>query len=329
MTLSFHLNRVAATAVLSLLAFGAFMSDAALAAAPQQRNQAPGFYRLILGDFEITALSDGTADFPMDKILIGAKPGEVEAAFGQAFLKLPVETSVNTFLINTRTKLVLVDAGAGDLFGPTLGHTVENLRAAGYRPEEVDAVLITHFHGDHIGGLEHEGKLVFPNATVYVNEKDRSYWLNESNEANAPDDAKPSFKMARLALSPALGAGKVKPFSGDTVIFPGIKAIEAPGHTAGHTIYQIESEGQKLLLWGDLMHAAAVQFPDPEVAVQWDSDPKQAVATREKILADAAKNGYWIAGAHLPFPAFGHIRADGKGYVYVPINYTMNRPPKN
>jgi glyoxylase-like metal-dependent hydrolase (beta-lactamase superfamily II) len=110
------------------------------------------------------------------------------------------------------------------------------------------------------------------------------------------------------------------------VILPGIKAVEAPGHSPGHAFYQIESDGQKLVLWGDLVHAAAVQFADPGVAIQWDSDAKQAVETREKAFADAAKNGYWIAGAHLPFPAFGHIRAEGKGYVYVPINYTLNRP---
>jgi len=322
------LIRAVMASVLAFGTLGLLAPSASFAAAPQQRTQAPGFYRLMLGSFEITALNDGTADFPMEKLLIDAKPGEIEAAFGQAFVKLPAETSVNQFLINTATKLLLVDAGAGDLFGPNLGHMLANLRAAGYRPEEVDAILMTHLHGDHIGGLAHDGKAVFPNATVYVDQKDVSYWLNESNEAAAPESAKGNFHNARLVMGLYLAANRVKPFTGDTVIFPGIKAVEAPGHSPGHVIYQIESDGQKLLLWGDLVHAAAVQFADPAVAIQWDSDPKQAGQTREKVFADASKNGYWIAGAHLPFPAFGHIRAEGKGYVYVPINYTQNRPTK-
>jgi glyoxylase-like metal-dependent hydrolase (beta-lactamase superfamily II) len=203
---------------------------------------------------------------------------------------------------------------------------LDNLRAAGYRPEEVDTIIITHLHGDHVGGLSKDGKMVFPNATLFVDQKDVSYWLNESNEAGAPESQQGNFKIARQAMGLYLAANRMKPFTGDTVIFPGIKAVEAPGHSPGHAMVQVESDGQKLLLWGDLIHAAAVQFADPGVAIQWDSDPKQAVATRGQVLADAAKNGYWIAGAHLSFPAFGHVRAEGKGYVYVPINYTQNRP---
>jgi glyoxylase-like metal-dependent hydrolase (beta-lactamase superfamily II) len=315
---------MAATIVFAALDLAASLD--AFAAAPQMRTQAPGFYRLMLGSFEITALNDGTADFPMDKLLLNAKPGGVEAAFKNAFLRLPAETSVNGFLINTSTKLILVDTGAGALYGPTLGHMLDNLRAAGYRPEEVDTIIITHLHGDHVGGLSKDGKMVFPNATLYVDQKDVSYWLNESNEAGAPESQQGNFKIARQAMGLYLAANRMKPFTGDTVIFPGIKAVEAPGHSPGHAMVQVESDGQKLLLWGDLIHAAAVQFADPGVAIQWDSDPKQAVATRGQVLADAARNGYWIAGAHLSFPAFGHVRAEGKGYVYVPINYTQNRP---
>ncbi|QEX16857.1 MBL fold metallo-hydrolase [Hypericibacter terrae] len=318
------LRKVLAAAI-AFVAFGLLAQADSFAAAPQVRTQAPGFYRLMLGSFEITALNDGTIDFPMDQLLLNAKPGEVEAAFKNAYLRLPAETSVNAFLINTATKLILVDTGAGALYGPTLGHLLDNLRAAGYRPEEVDTILLTHLHGDHVGGLSLNGKMAFPNATLYVNQKEVSYWLNESKEAGAPESQQGNFKTARQTMGLYLAANRMKPFTGDTQLFPGVKAVDAPGHSPGHTMYQIESDGQKLLLWGDLIHAAAVQFADPGVAIQWDSDPKQAVATRQQVLADAAKNGYWIAGAHLPYPAFGHVRADGKGYVFIPINYTQNR----
>jgi glyoxylase-like metal-dependent hydrolase (beta-lactamase superfamily II) len=325
MTRHFGPLRKVLAAAIAFVAFGLLAQADSFAAAPQVRTQAPGFYRLMLGSFEITALNDGTIDFPMDQLLLNAKPGEVEAAFKNAYLMLPAETSVNAFLINTATKLILVDTGAGNLYGPTLGHLLDNLRAAGYRPEEVDTILLTHLHGDHVGGLSLNGKMAFPNATLYVNQKEVSYWLNESKEAGAPESQQGNFKIARQAMGLYLAANRMKPFTGDTQLFPGIKAVDAPGHSPGHTMYLIESDGQKLLLWGDLMHAAAVQFADPGVAIQWDSDPKQAVATRQQVLADAAKNGYWIAGAHLPFPAFGHVRADGKGYVFIPINYTQNR----
>jgi glyoxylase-like metal-dependent hydrolase (beta-lactamase superfamily II) len=325
MTLQSGLIRKTMAAAIALAMLGLLAQADSFAAAPQVRTQAPGFYRLMLGSFEITALNDGTIDFPMDQLLLNAKPGEVEAAFKNAYLMLPAETSVNAFLINTATKLILVDTGAGTLYGPTLGHLLDNLRAAGYRPEEVDTILLTHLHGDHVGGLSLNGKMAFPNATLYVNQKEVSYWLNESKEAGAPESQQGNFKIARQAMGLYLAANRMKPFTGDTQLFPGIKAVDAPGHSPGHTMYLIESDGQKLLLWGDLMHAATVQFADPGVAIQWDSDPKQAVATRQQVLADAAKNGYWIAGAHLPYPAFGHVRADGKGYVFIPINYTQNR----
>ena len=325
MTRHSGLLRKVLAAAIAFAAFGLLAPADSFAAAPQVRTQAPGFYRLMLGSFEITALNDGTIDFPMDQLLLNAKPGEVEAAFKTAYLRLPAETSVNAFLINTATKLILVDTGAGALYGPTLGHLLDNLRAAGYRPEEVDTILLTHLHGDHVGGLSLNGKMAFPNATLYVNQKEVSYWLNESKEAGAPESQQGNFKTARQAMGLYLAANRMKPFTGDTQLFPGVKAVDAPGYSPGHTMYQIESDGQKLLLWGDLIHAAAVQFADPGVAIQWDSDAKEAVATRQQVLADAAKNGYWIAGAHLPFPAFGHVRADGKGYVFIPINYTQNR----
>ena len=295
------------------------------AAAPQVKAAAPGYFRMMLGDFEVTALSDGTVALPMDKLLTNTTPGKVDKALAKSFLKVPVETSVNGYLINTGSKLVLVDTGAAGLFGPTLGKLVDNLKAAGYTPDQVDAVVITHMHPDHAGGLMNGDKLVFPNATVHADQHDADFWLSQANLDKAPKDAKGFFQGAMASLNPYIAAGKFKPFNGNTDLLPGIKALASPGHTPGHSTYVVESQGQKMALWGDLMHVAAVQFADPSVTIQFDVDSKAAAAQRKKAYADAAKQGYWVAAAHLSFPGIGHLRKDGKGYVFVPANYSVVR----
>lgn len=316
----------AAVAALLTAASGAVLVPAtAQAAAPLVKNQAPGFYRVMLGDFEVTVLSDGTVDLPVDKLLTNIKPNAVEKALTRAYLKAPVETSVNAFLINTGEKLVLVDTGAGTLFGPTLGKLVANLKAAGYQPEQVDAILITHMHPDHVGGLMTGEQRTFPNATVHVDKADADYWLNADNMQKAPADAQGMFQGAMGMLTPYSKADKLKTFTGDTELVPGIKSIGAHGHTPGHSNYAVESKGQKLVLWGDLLHVASVQFADPSVTIQFDSDSKAAAAQRKKAFADAAKQGYWVGAAHVSFPGLGHVAPEGKGYEYYPTNYTTKQ----
>jgi glyoxylase-like metal-dependent hydrolase (beta-lactamase superfamily II) len=151
-------------------------------------QQAPGFYRLRLGDFRVTVLSDGTAPRDLPKIM--SKPAEVAEILEASHEVLPIELSINCFLVDTGVQKVLVDTGAGELFGATSGSLVENLRHAGYRPEDVDVVLLTHFHGDHSGGLSIGGRMVFPNAMVYVDKKDPDYWFDATAEADAPADRK-------------------------------------------------------------------------------------------------------------------------------------------
>ena len=297
----------------------------ALAAAPQAKFAAPGFFRMMLGNFEITALSDGTVDLPVDKLLTNTTPGKVDQALGKAFQKAPLETSVNGYLINTGTKLVLVDTGAASLFGPTLGKLVSNLKAAGYTPDQVDAVLITHMHPDHVGGLMSEGKLVFANATVHADQHDADFWLSQANMDKAPKESQGFFQGAMASMNPYVTAGKFKPFNGNSELVPGIKAQASAGHTPGHSTFVVESQGQKLVLWGDLMHVAAVQFANPAVTIQYDTDSKAAAVQRQRAYADAAKAGYWVAAAHLSFPGIGHLRKDGKGYVFVPVNYSVAR----
>ena len=194
--------------------------------------------------------------------------------------------------------------------------------ASGYQPEQVDEVYITHLHPDHVGGLLAGDKGAFANAIVRADKRDADFWLSQANADKAPADAKGFFEGARKSLQPYIAAGTFKPFDGATELVAGVRAIPSYGHTTGHTLYSVESKGQRLVLWGDLMHVAAVQFADPSVTIQFDTDSKAAAAQRKKAFADAAKQGYLVGIAHVPFPGLGRLRAEGKGYVWIPLNYS-------
>lgn len=304
-----------------LLATSLAFTSLAFAEAPMAKSQAPGWYRMKLGQFDVTALSDGSVALPVDKLLTNIKPASIEQLLARAYLKTPVETSVNGYLVNTGSKLVLIDAGAAGLFGPTLGKLLANLKASGYTPEQVDEVYITHMHPDHVGGLVADGKPAFPNAVVRADTREGGFWLDKARMDAAPAEAKGGFQGAMASLNPYVAAGKFKAFDGETELVPGIRALPSYGHTPGHTIYVVESEGNKLVVWGDLMHVAAVQFAMPSATMQFDSDSKAAAPQRAKNYADAAKKGYYVAVAHISFPGIGKLRADGKGYQWVPANY--------
>ncbi len=177
------------------------------AKAQQVKTQAPGYYRMMLGDFEITALSDGTAKFPAETLYTGAKD-QVAALLAKAFLDSPVELSINAFLVNTNERLVLIDAGTGGFFGPVLGKLVPNLAAAGYQPEQIDDIILTHAHVDHLGGLVAGEKIVFLNATVHLNQRDADFWLSAANRDAAREAKKDSFLLPCKRFPPtAIPAG--------------------------------------------------------------------------------------------------------------------------
>ncbi len=294
------------------------------AAAAQQKTQVPGYYRMMIGQLEVTALYDGYIDLD-PKILKYTSAREVQSLLARMFVESTpgMQTAVNAYLINTGRSLVLVDTGAAACFGPTLGRIGDNLRAAGYAPEQVDAVLLTHLHGDHACGLAPNGQPAFPNATVHVDKADADYWLSEANAAAAPKEAQGLFAMARAAVAPYQAANRFHTFNGGngTEPIPGVRALPAYGHTPGHSGYLLTSGKESLLLWGDIIHSHAVQFRRPQVAIEFDTDSHAAVITRKRILADAAKGKLWVGGAHLPFPGLGHVRRDTAGYTWVPAEY--------
>lgn len=295
---------------------------------PQLKTQVPGYYRLAVGDFEITALYDGQILLDT-KLLRNARPGQMQDMLARMFRQNPTATAVNAYLINTGSRLVLVDTGAAALFGPTLGQVLSNLKAAGYDPSQVDTVLLTHLHGDHVGGLlGPDGQPAFPRATVHAPKAEAAHWLSPEMAAKAPPEAQRFFKAPQDATAPYRRTDAFKTFDGTTEVVPGIKALPSPGHTPGHTSYLVASKGQQLLIWGDIVHNAAIQFARPEVTIEFDSDAPQALRTRRALLKWTARDALMVAGAHLPFPGLGHVRAEARGhYSWVPLDFAPMPQP--
>jgi glyoxylase-like metal-dependent hydrolase (beta-lactamase superfamily II) len=294
----------------------------ALAKAPFAGAQAPGVYRLKVGAFEVTVLSDGWV--PLETKLFSGDAESAAKRLESAFLpKDKIATSVNEWLVNTGDKLVLVDTGTSNVFAPTLGRMAKNLAAAGVDASAVDAVILTHMHPDHAAGLlTTDKKIAFPNANVHVHEAEFGFWTSEEISGKAPDEVKPFFEIARNSIKPYADAGKVTMFKNDGELLPGIGVIAAPGHTMGHTMVRVSSQGRDLLLWGDIVHNAALQFPEPERALAFDTDQAMAIASRNRVFDMVATDRLLIAGAHLPFPGLGHVAKAATGFAYVPVPWS-------
>jgi glyoxylase-like metal-dependent hydrolase (beta-lactamase superfamily II) len=311
-------------AAVGATAFGAKMGAATLAAAkaPFQPSQAPGFYRMTFGSFEVTALSDGTVPLDLTELYANTTPEAARVALKAAFQATPTPTSVNAYLINTGERLVLVDAGTGSYLGPDLGRLNGNIAAAGYRPEDIDDVILTHIHTDHSGGLSAGGERLFPNATLRVNARELQFWL-ETPEAERPPTAPPHhFAEAAESLGPYLAAGKVETFADDAEVLPGFGSILRAGHTPGHSSIVVTDGDQKLIIWGDITHGDVLQFDEPSVAIEFDVDQEAAIRTRAVALEEAARDMYLVAGAHIAFPGLGHVRRDTTNFDWVPVTYT-------
>jgi glyoxylase-like metal-dependent hydrolase (beta-lactamase superfamily II) len=313
-----------AAALVAVLASFVAGSNAAPATAHQHHDQAPGFYRLKVGDLEVTALYDGTGVFD-PHWLNGTKAtmdGVVKGLDEDPHMLDVVDSG---FLVNTGKQLILVDAGAGAWWGGgALGRLVGSLRSAGYTPEEVDLVLVTHLHSDHVGGLTtQDGNRVFPNAEVYVAKAESDFWLSPEIAAKAPKDVQPFFQSARAIAAPYIKAGKWHTFRGSEAIVDGMQLVPLPGHTPGHTGYEFSSKGQKILFWGDILHAQRVQLQHPEVTAMFDIDQTAAAETRNQLLLKLADGKVLIAGPHSSvFPPLGRLRKEGSGYSWTPVVFT-------
>ena len=279
-------------------------------------TQAPGFYRHRFGDVVVTAINDGLIDLPLGAMR-GIEPEAASGLLRDAFRAPAPRSSVNAFLVQGNGATVLIDTGAGDSMGPTMGRLQDGLSAAGVAPDDVDIIVMTHLHPDHAGGLASPaGAAVFPRAELVVSQLEADFWLNEAVAAAAPDEVKPYFAGAQAAVAPY--RERLRLFSG-TDVAPGIQAQPLPGHTPGHTGYLVGSGDTQLLVWGDIFHVPDVQARRPEVGMTFDQDPDGAIQTRRRVLDMAAHDRLMVAGMHMHFPAFSNIGKTAEGYAVMPL----------
>lgn len=265
-----------------------------------------------VGEIKVTAVSDGVLNSNHD-VILGIDRAEAEKLTGIPYGQ-PVPLDVNAFLIRHGGKLILSDAGSGHTMGTTLGYLPANLRAVGIEPEQIDIILLTHLHPDHSLGLVDEaGRPVYPNAQVLLHEIEAAFWLERTPQPTDSERLARNTRQQRAVTAPY--RERIRTFK-DGEVLPGITAMLRPGHTPGHTNYLIQAGGERLLLWGDIVHLAAVQMVRPDATLVFDVEPHVARISRERVLDWVATERLVVGGAHLPHPGFGRLTRYGNGYRY-------------
>lgn len=263
-----------------------------------------------VGEFSITAVSDGYLSASLD-FLSNIDPTDASRLQKAAGISDPSSIHINCYLVRGRDRTILIDAGAGG-FKQWGGKLRANLALAGVQPSEIDTILLTHAHPDHVGGLlDGSGEIAFPNAELVVQHLEISFWEDDGNLSRANERVRGNFLLARKVFNKY--RERMRTFT-DEEVLPGIGAVPLLGHTAGHSGYRLESEGRSLLVWGDIVHFPQIQIARPDVSIAFDQDPILSASTRSKLLDVVSSDNLLIAGMHLGEIGFAHIKRTGKTY---------------
>ena len=326
-----ELTRRSMLCAATALSTGAIVRDhgsTAQAAAPATGTQAPGFYRYKVGDYEITAVTDGANTFPLpESFVVNAKKDEVSAALAAAHLdKDKITIPYTPIVVNTGAKLVVIDTGQGEAaFERTKGAAGQfqrNLAASGIDRAAVDTVVISHFHGDHVNGLlTADNKPAFPNAEILVPRVEWAFWTDDGEMSRAaPGRMQDLFKNNRRVFD-ALNR-KVTPYEWGKEVVPGITAMATVGHTPGHTSYVVASGSGRVYVQSDVTNVPVLFARHPGWHAGFDQDGKMAEETRRKVYDMLAAEKMLVQGFHYPFPSLAHVEKDGDGYRVIPVPWS-------
>ena len=303
-------------ATAGLAAAAAMPRGPAEAAAPKAGTRNPGFHRTTVGDVEVTVLLDGAmgggGEAGIPRFLIDSTPEEIRILRERAWwMDNGLHQPVGAYVLNTGRQLIMVDCGGHSSFIPTTGNTLAALRASGYAPEQVDAVLLTHIHPEHALGLSYDGATRnFPNAEVVVSDVDHAFWTDPAQESRVPQGQR-FIEAGRRAIRPY--AGRIRTFGMDreVEVLPGIFSVPAPGHTPGHVSFRFTSQNQSMLIWGDIAHQTVIQLARPRWRVGVDVDQAMGVQSRVRHLEMLSSERILVGGVHVPWPGFGRVIRDG------------------
>ncbi|MFY3383681.1 MBL fold metallo-hydrolase [Paracidovorax sp. MALMAid1276] len=282
----------------------------------------PGFRRQKVGDVEVIALSDGITRRPLGEEFVKNAPlSEVRALLASQGLPTDyIDVPYTPFLVVAGARRILIDTGLGEFGGPTTGKLLENLQAAGLQPADIDTILISHYHGDHINGIRNKaGALTFPKAKVMVPAAEHAFWMDDARMAAAPAGLKGAFDNVRRTFS-TLPADVLVPFAAGAEVAPGIQSVAAYGHTPGHTLFELNSRGQTFFYVADLTNVPALFARNPDWAVTFDMDAEAARKVRREVFARITASNAMLGGFHFPFPAMGRMAASGAGYAFEPAS---------